>query len=344
MKKHTFRKEKPEAGDADPAFRELFETVLKPAIPALLRKRRACLLWAGAAAAAVFAVSLAMFSHFYWLFATPGEGAGERNWFAIVLFALAMACAALYFVSKFLIRGAVADFRDNLLKPIARFVDPALDFVPDRHILALDFEKSLLFDTVADGRSRFSGAGLFSGRWEKRGFEFSALKAERMVRHGCRVRRSRIFGGLFLVIDLGRNRPGLTMAIPKAAGLEVEELEPRLSEIELAVPKRVKSTGHHEFDRLFDAYAPEAVEAAGFFTPELTRLVAEAYNKYGAWPYLSRVGDKLYFALLTGRRHFELPEAGEALDFAKCCEYRDDMRLCLSLAGNPALNAPSGSG
>lgn len=322
--------------DSDSAFNDLYQETLAPAAPALLKRRRACFRLAAVAAVVVFAAAMALFSHFHWLFARPGKGPGDYNWFSIGLFAAVLALGVLYVVRRGLVRSAVVAFREAILRPIGRSASASLDFVSNRHISAKDFEGSMLFDTITDGHGRFSGEGYFSGARNGNRFEFSALMAEKMVRLGCRIRRSRIFDGLFLVVELAHTYPGLVLAVPKSAEFNVEELAPRLEEAGLPLPKKVKSTGNHEFDRLFDAYAPDPDKAAHVFTPSLIRLLADAHNNLGVTPYLSRIGDKAYLALLTGRTHFEMPAFGTPLDLAKCRQYRDDMRLCLALAGDPA--------
>lgn len=317
-----------DAETPDP-FRSFFETSLRTVIPRVLAGRRRGDVLAALAGVAVLAGSFGLFTLVPALFATP-DSKGS-NWFSMALFAVALGAIAgrLVFVRRREAQGLV--FRNRVIRPIAAFVDPGLDYAADRQVDRGTIEDSLIFDKVRQ-RDRFVGAGLFSGRHGDCRYAFSALTAERTTKQGCHLRHGVLFGGLFLEVAACRRLDGFVLIVPTVSGITGEIVAYRLRDRGQALPEKLAVTGVPAFDKVFSVFVSDRKAADGFLTPELIWRLMEIRSECQAYPYLSRMGERLYLALLTGQDHFCMPRNGEALDLAKCEEYRRDMAMGVKLA------------
>lgn len=325
----------PQAGNG---FTRVFEQELDSALTTVHREKLAAEVKAILAGLAVFLIAFAIFQAMPWLFQNKPDSQA-KNWFAITLFALVFGVLVWWRTRKFLVPRALAVFRERIVRPIARHVDPAMEYASDRRVSPELFEKSLLFDNTGDGYARYAGDGLFSGHSGGVEFEFSPLRASWTAQHGCRICRGLLFEGLYLTLRGENAIDGYVLAWPKTAGREYDALMEQLAVKGQRKPKEVIAPGNPDFNRTFSVFASDTATADRIMVPPLTQRLLELRDDCGVVPFFSRVGDRVSLALFTGRWPFSPPEGNRRLDLAKCIEFCNDIRLCVDLAKDPSITS-----
>ncbi len=315
----------------DEAFRQFFETTLRPAIVPLQQQRSRYRLAVILVTLATFALALTVFYHVPNLFATPQTPVHGRNWFSMILFAIVAALTVRYILRRVLRKSYLHAFRQTVLSPIRAFAASDLGYDGGRRLDESLYKKSLLFAFGPDSKTRYEEAGLFSGTCAGRTFSFSNILGERTYRHGCRLKKSTAFGGLFLSVEQCPRFDGFVLAAPKASGMNEDVMAARTKGMKDTRWEEVKAAGNPEFNLWFIAFASDRAQSEIILGHDTTETLVKLRTGRGVDSFFSRLDDRLHLALATGRTHFQPPFPGEALDYAKCLEYRDDVAWCMEL-------------
>lgn len=291
------------------------------------------------AALATFFLFLLLFQHVPQWFAAPGPSGDRPNLFSMALFALVPAALVWFTSGRAAKRALRRSMGRELLQPLARTLCPDCSYDPDATIGADTFNASLLFDSIGDGMSRLENEGVFSGTAAGRDFLFTAVRAEKKVPHGCRLRGGELFAGLFLRLVLDDAIDGSVQATPRSAHVTPDDMRERLGEEDGATVAEFPIASDKVFDRWFVSLATDTKSAA--LPPPVRALLVSLLEKDHYQPFFSRRGNLLHLALATRRLHWRLPakwslspDDAEQLNAA----YREDMELMLRLASSPAFN------
>lgn len=282
-------------------------------------------------------LELLVFAGFYLVFRQAPGLFGRANRFAMILFALVPAVAVWYYAPGWLSRSARRLFAEGVIRPVARSVDAAMAYEPEGRISRETLDASLLFDSLGEGITKLQGDNLFRGAAEGRGFEFSALDADKTVQHGCHLFGGTMFSGMFLRIGAKAEQVGNGMLVvaPRSSGLTLEAMHERLDAAErkdLLPLHEVEIVHDPEFNRWFIALA----SAGETLSKEARERLSVLRESVPCQPYFSRVDGVGYVGLLTGTSsHLEMPQAaagnGNIVRLA-VRHYRDDIALMRELA------------
>lgn len=325
---------RPEPADAD--FRRFFATTLKPEAERVTARRKKAFVRAlliGALAFAVFGIAAYLYlsSHL----SLPDTGFGAL-WSVVLLLPLTIAVLTTCTAYILLLRTVVTDFKRAVVSRVAEFVDPAVVYEPGRSISKETFKRSLLFE---DARyNRFSGEDYFRGSVGRTRFEFSELKVEHVRRGRNRETRREVFGGIFFVADFNKKFKGFTMAVPDFAEANFGWVGTALQGMNFTRPGQAVRLEDVEFERLYAVYASDQVEARYILSPALMRRLVELRRKHGVDLYFSCVDEHVHIALLTSRKHFEMPGLFSNLTVEHCREFCLDIRACIDLVEDLDLN------
>jgi len=104
-------------------------------------------------------------------------------------------------------RRFIAGFKQNVILPVIKFIDPGFRYNPASCISEGDYKKSGLYLTEPD---RYNGDDYIEGVREKTVFCFSELHTEHKVSSGKNTHWETIFKGLFFIADFNKNFSGRT--------------------------------------------------------------------------------------------------------------------------------------
>lgn len=285
-------------------------------------------------------LALLVFAVFYLVFRQAPGLFGRASQFAMILFALVPAVVVWYYAPAWLSRSARRLFAEGVVRPIARSVDAAMAYEPEGRVSREALDSSLLFDSLGEGFTTLAGDNLFRGEAGGRGFEFSALDADKTVQHGCHLFGGTMFSGMFLHIGPkeGQAKKGMLVVAPRSSGLTLEAIHERLDAADrkdLLPLQQVEIVHDPEFDRWFIAIA----SAGETLSKEARDRLNALRESVPCQPYFSRVDGVAYVGLLTGLSNLEMPQAtagaGKVVRLA-IRHYRDDIALMRELAAEPA--------
>lgn len=325
---------RPEPADAD--FRRFFAITLKPEAERVTARRKKAFLQALAAGALAFALFAAA-AYFYLApyFSLPSASLGNL-WPLMLLLPLSIAILTASTVYILILRAVVADFKRTVVSRIAEFVDPAIVYDPGRSIPEETFRRSLLFENK--NYNRFAGEDYFRGAVGRTRFEFSELKVEdvRQTRDG--ETRYEVFGGIFFVAGFNKKFKGFTMAVPDFAEANFGWVGTALQNMNFTRPGQAVRLEDAEFERLYAVYASDQVEARYILSPALMQRLVELRRKHDVDLYFSCADEHVHIALLTRRKHFEMPGLFSDLTIEHCREFCLDIRACIDLVEDLDLN------
>ncbi|MFH0911629.1 MAG: Galanin, partial [Planctomycetota bacterium] len=183
-----------------------YETELRPVIEAFEAQRKGILkkVLVIAAASAACAAAAGVFLYTRWQ--NPQS----------VIVPIVLAAVAIGLGHYFLTEAYTREFKKKVILPIVKFVDPGLDYRPERFIPQVEFERSRLFQRRID---RYRGEDFVSGTLEKTAILFSEIHAEYKTettdsKGNRRTQWHTIFKGLYFIADFNKDFKGLTIVRP----------------------------------------------------------------------------------------------------------------------------------
>ncbi len=249
---------------------------------------------------------------------------------------IAPVCFFLIFVGAFvaLLKLAVpgitaylnyrARFKRDIVAEIFKAVSPGAVYAPDQSIAEAVFDASGLFAK----RGTFRGDDLTRGRIGQTPFEASELQRQYSQGSGKDEHTVVVFHGLFFHLDFNKTIRGRTVVQP--AGTESWRGGSRadLTRVALEDP---------EFEKAFDVFSSNQVEARYILTPLLMERIVEIGRKTGKPIFVAFAGSSAYVAVHYGRALFE-PSIATSTSFESLAEMADHFRLAELIVQELDLN------
>ncbi|HAN09987.1 MAG TPA: hypothetical protein DCP90_05155 [Clostridiales bacterium] len=232
-------------------------------------------------------------------------------------------------------KSYVSEFKDKIIERIVTFFDSNFKYEKACCIRQSIFEDCKIFNTIPN---RYSGDDYVRGfivdeeclekTQERKGtnIEFSEIDAERETGSGKNRHVEKIFKGLFFIADYNKNFTGFTKVIPDYRKNWLFGSKDRVA---LEDP---------EFEKLFEVYSTDQIEARYILTPSLMDRLKKFKQKTGRPVYASFKGDKIHIAIQYNRNLFE-PDVFKTLyDFAPMQQYFEDLQFAISIVEELNLN------
>ncbi|WP_146027215.1 DUF3137 domain-containing protein [Bowmanella denitrificans] len=178
-------------------------------------------------------------------------------------------------------------------------------YSPSGEISSVKYKESGLYRRAYD---RYQGEDHVTGKLGKTQLEFSELHTQYKTTTTDSKGRTRttwhtIFKGLFFVADANKHFKGKTYILPDSTGL-FSALGKSLGNLFGTRDDRV-ALEDPEFERYFEVYSNDQVEARYLISPALMRRLLAFRYEADARVALSFVGGQLYIAIPTRKAYFE---------------------------------------
>ncbi|HCC07715.1 MAG TPA: hypothetical protein DEP72_06120 [Clostridiales bacterium] len=249
-----------------------------------------------------------------------------------IIFGYMALCGIILYWFK---KSYVSEFKDKIIERIVSFFDSSFEYKKEGCIRQSIFEDCDIFDTTPN---MYSGDDYVCGFvldeeylekvQERKGtsIEFSEIDAQRESGSGKNRTVVRIFKGLFFIADYNKNFSGFTKVLPDN---KKKWLFGGKDRVALEDP---------EFEKFFEVYSTDQIEARYILTPSLMDRLKKFKLKTGRPVYASFKADKIHIAIEYNRNLFE-PDVFKSLyDFAPMQQYFEDLQFAISIVDELNLN------
>ncbi|MEN8127650.1 MAG: DUF3137 domain-containing protein [Planctomycetota bacterium] len=232
-------------------------------------------------------------------------------------------------ILKWIWRGFRSRFKERIIQKLLHFIDPSLQYHPDRYISEYDFDRSDLF---LQSYNRYKGDDLIRGKVGKTDIKCSEI----CVQDSDGDSTQTIFKGLFTVADFNKDFHGQTLVLPDKAEKFLGRLGKKL---QTANPLRHQliQLESPEFENKFVVYGSDQIEARYILTPSLMQRILEFKKRNKSKLYLSFSRNKLYIAIALTRNLFE-PGTRKRIDYLSVCQYFQDLQMAIGVVEDLNLN------
>ncbi len=303
-------------------FRQFYDTHLLPDLRSLEQDRRRLFRNLGVTAAVILIPLLILALT---LLRQVGPAAAFPLIAALIIFG-----AVAYFQS----RTFTIQFKQSVIAPIVRFVNPDLIYSPTGCIPRTLFIASKIFTTEPN---RYKGDDRICGRIGDTAIDFSQIEAERETGSGKHRERHTIFKGLFFIADFNKDFAGCALVLPDTAERLFGHVGQMMQSWNIARDQLIKLEDP-EFERMFVVYATDQVEARYILSTSLMERIVAFRKKTGKDIYISFLYSKVAIAIPYTRQLFEPRLFASLLDYNLICEYFDDIRFAVGIVEDLNLN------
>ena len=206
-----------------------------------------------------------------------------------------------------------ARFKRDIVAEIFKAVSPGAVYAPDQYIAEPIFDASGLFAK----RGSFRGDDLARGRIGQTPFEASELQREYSQGSGKDEHTMVVFHGLFFHLDFNKTIRGRTVVQPVGTESWRIPARPDLTRVKLEDP---------EFEKAFEVFSTNQVEARYILTPLLMERIVEMREKTGMPIFVAFAGSAAYVAVHYGCALFE-PSIATSTSFESLEAMADHFRL-----------------
>lgn len=252
--------------------------------------------------------------------------------FAVLLLAWLVAC---YFAT----RGYKAEFKDQIIRKLVTFLDPALTYAKEGCIAPDVYTRSQIFLTRYD---RYSGEDYVTGTLGRTQVAFSELHTQYKTEYTDskghhHTQWHTIFRGIFFVADFNKNFNGVTVVLTDTAeklfgflGRKLQAMNPRRGElIKLEDP---------EFEQQFVVYGDDQIGARYILSTALMKRMTEFRQRTKKEVQFSFVANQVMIAISYPKDLFEPALFTTLVTFAPIQEYYNDLCLALGIVEELNLN------
>lgn len=235
-----------------------------------------------------------------------------------------------FYVSNKTKREIIDRFKTKVLIPSIQKKHPSMQYNQNASITKGEFVASEIFSNFRI--NRFSGEDLFSGIEGKTKYKFSEVHAEeRRTRTDSKGRTQTyyvtIFKGIFLIADFNKELKYTTRVV-QAADNFFEKLFAGKSKVSLE---------HPEFEKKFNTYSQDQVEARYILTPAMMERVLKLQKEWNTKVNMSFKGQHLFVAIHHTHNHFE-PQLKKEIDIKQIERIFDEVEDCLGIIHTLDLN------
>jgi len=227
------------------------------------------------------------------------------------------------------IRVFRSDFKERVMKPIAKRFFPELSYDPEAFVRKGFYDECDLFRKQLDN---YSGNDLFRGKVGEVDFEFSELLCQYTSGVGKRRITHTAFRGFFFVGDFHRDLHFRTKIEPDLAENLFGVAGRGIQRFFSSDRRKLVDLENLEFERVFKVTAADQVEARFILTPKFMERLLDFFKKAGDRVHLSFCNGRMFLAISTNHDYFEPSYFGEILSRKDLMKFIDMLLLLFRVA------------
>lgn len=236
---------------------------------------------------------------------------------------------------KYLKRDYRAEFKEEVIKPLIKELDPKLNYSANLSVSKSMFERSQLFSRP----DRFSGNDFILGQIDNTQIQFSDVHAQKKYKDSKgRVKYSTIFQGLFIVADFNKNFYAQTVVLPDMAQNTFGNIIGSWLQSKNMARDELVKMDNPEFEKEFVVYSDNQIEARYILSHSMMKRLLEYKQKTKHNIYVSFVQNHLHLAIEYNKDLFEPTVFTSLLDEELTKEYIYNLELSVSLVEELKLN------
>lgn len=239
-------------------------------------------------------------------------------------------------IYKILLRDYTKEFKEHIISPLIRAIDPQLSYAPYLFLPRHLFERAGLFNHSID---RYGGNDCVKGSVHSIPIEFSDVHAEYQTRDSKgRLQWHTLFRGLFLVAEFNKNFKSKTVILPDLAEKTFGNfIGGWLQSINLS-RDGVIQLDDPEFEKQFVVYGNDPIEARYILTHSMMNRISDFQKKVPYPLFISFVHNHIHVAINTGKDLFEPSVLTSLLDYRQAMEYLNTLHYTIGLIEELKLN------
>jgi hypothetical protein len=225
------------------------------------------------------------------------------------------------------------NYKDTVIKLIVRFFGENLVYYKDRHINRNEFDSSELFgrynryygDDYVEGLIPDEEYIESTGKLKGTKIRFSELDVKLVTGSGKNRSTKTVFKGMFYVADFNKYFKTYTKVIP----------DYRKSWFKRKTRVKLEDV---EFEKLFEVYSEDQIEARYILSTSLMRRIVEYKRKTGHEIYIAFNNNKIFVAVRIARDLFEPRIFTTLYDIKPLYSYYNDLMMVISIVDELNLN------
>jgi len=239
-------------------------------------------------------------------------------------------------IYRFLIKDYTTEFKDKIIAPLIKEIDPQLRYASNLHIPKTLFRRSKLFTQNID---KFDGNDFVHGKIDGVDIQFSDIHAQKEYRDSKgRTHYETIFRGLFIVSEFNKHFKGSTVVLPDSAENIFGSLIGKWLQSKNFNRDELVKMDSVKFEKEFVVYSTNQIEARYILSPSLMEKLL-LFKKRSKHPVLvSFVGGAIYIAINSNEDEFEPSIFHSLLDYKIAMEYVNTLHLAVGIVEDLKLN------
>ncbi len=239
------------------------------------------------------------------------------------------------FIYKYMKKDYRNEFKEYVIKPLIKHIDPSLNYSSNLHISKTVFIDSKLF-TYPD---KFTGNDFTIGTIDKTQIQFSDVDAKKKYKDSKgKTKYSTIFQGLFIATDFNKNFYGTTIVLPDFAQNSFGDMIGSWLQSKNFSRGELVKMDSVEFEKAFVVYSDDQIEARYILTQNLMELILNFKKKSKNDIYISFTKNKLHIAIDYKKDLFEPSVFTSLLDEKLIFEYIEVLSLVIGCVEELKLN------
>ncbi len=238
-------------------------------------------------------------------------------------------------IMGFLSKDYVKEFKNKVIAPLIRYIDPNLQYDPNRYIPKTLFERSGI---VRERIDYYSGNDYVHGAIEGVEIVFSDIVAERRTQDSeGNEERERVFEGVLLRAEFPKRFLHTTFVLPDSAEKHFGSYLGNILQSHNSYGKLIKMD-NPKFEKEFVVYGQDSVETHYILTQSMMERILEFRKKVGHSVALSFVGGEMFLAVHYNKDTLEPSIFGSLLDYKIAKEYIETLYYALGIVEELKLN------
>lgn len=169
-----------------------------------------------------------------------------------------------------------ATYKNDIITKVIQAMHPSFQYFPKGYLGEQLFRASHLFF----GYDQYKGEDLIRGKIDKTDFQFSEVHAERVeTDEEGHTTYTTIFKGVFMMADFHKHFKGHTVVVPDR---KATSWIARMFGIDKVAGKKLAKMENPTFERLFDVYTNDQVEARYILSPKMQEAIVQLQRQLSA--------------------------------------------------------------
>jgi hypothetical protein len=239
-------------------------------------------------------------------------------------------------VYKAITKTYTRNFKNTIITPLIRAIDPSLSYTPDAHIMQTSFDHAHLFPHTID---RYSGSDYVQGNIEAIPLDFSTVHAQYRTKDSKgNTQWHTLFHGIFLITAFPKLFHSKTIILPDQAEKLFGNLIGGWLQSHNTSRDDLIRMDDPEFEKMFVVYGKDPIEAHYLLTHTMMQRMV-AFQKKMRYPlYFSFIDNRIYVAIKTNKEMFEPSVFTSLLKYQQVMDYIGMLRHTIGLVETLKLN------